>query len=208
MSELPESRLSQSQLERFVALKSELSGAFPSARFHLANSGGIWNAKRWSLRGLTDCVRPGLALYGIPPWADAPTRGLVPVMTYQATVVAVHQLRPGDSIGYGATFTAPGKGGKGGEPVYAAILGAGYADGVKRALSNQGYAWLGGRSTRFLGMVSMDLCAVGAFASTRVGEQVELLGPHVDPWAQARAAGTIPYELLTSLSVRVQRKYV
>lgn len=203
MSELPESRLSQSQLERFIALKSELAGAFPSAQFHLANSGGIWNAKRWNLKGLTDIVRPGLALYGIPPWADAPTRGLVPVMTYQASVVAVHQLKSGDSIGYGATFTA-----KGSEPVYAAVLGAGYADGVKRALSNQGYAWLGGRSTRFLGMVSMDLCAVGAFASTCVGDRVELLGPHVDPWAQSRAAATIPYELLTSLSVRVQRKYV
>lgn len=78
MSELPESRLSQQQLERFIALKSELAGAFPSAHFHLANSGGIWNAKRWSLRGLTDVVRPGLALYGIPPWADAPVRGSCP----------------------------------------------------------------------------------------------------------------------------------
>lgn len=205
MSELPESRLSQQQLERFIALKSELAGAFPAAQFHLANSGGIWNSKRWSLRGLTDVVRPGLALYGITPWADAPTRGLTPVMTYQASVIAVHALKPGEGIGYGATFKVPGKTS---EPVYAAVLGAGYADGVKRALSNQGYAWLNGRSTRFLGMVSMDLCAVGGFASTRVGDRVELLGSHVDPWAQARAAGTIPYELLTSLSVRVQRKYV
>lgn len=142
-------------------------------------------------------------------------------MTYKASVVAVHALRPGDSIGYGATFKVPGKvsgkvqakvpgkeASKSDEPVYAAVLAAGYADGIKRALSNQGYAWLGGRSTRFLGMVSMDLCSVGAFSSTRVGDRVELLGPHVDPWAQSRAAGTIPYELLTSLSVRVQRKYV
>lgn len=203
MSETPDSRLCQQQLERFIAIKSELAGAFPAAQFHLANSGGIWNAKRFGLKGLTDVVRPGLALYGIAPWADAPARGLEPVMTFRAAVVAVHALKPGESIGYGATYTAPKS-----EPVFAATLSAGYADGIPRALGNQGYAWSQGRSSRFLGMVSMDLCAVGAFANTRVGERVELLGPHVDPWAQARAAGTIPYELLTSWSARVQRSYV
>jgi alanine racemase len=205
MSELPDSKLSQLQLERFVALKSELAGAFPSAHFHLANSGAIWNAKRWGLKGLTDVVRPGLALYGVPPWSGAPARGLAPVMTYTAGVLAVHALKAGESLGYGASFKVPSKAT---EPVQVAILAAGYADGVKRMFSNQGYAWLGGRETRFLGMVSMDLSAVGAFASTRVGDRVELIGPHVDPWTQARSAGTIPYELLTSVSARVQRRYV
>jgi alanine racemase len=204
MSEDPESRLSQQQLERFVILKSELGQAFPSAQFHLANSGGIWNQKRWGLQGLTDAVRPGLSLYGIPPWSDAPVRGLVPVLTFKASVVAVHQLKPGESIGYGASYKVPAKAP---EPVFAAVLAAGYADGVSRALSNQGYAWLGDKATRFLGMVSMDLCAIAGSASTRVGDMAELLGPHVDIWAQARAAGTIPYELLTSLSARVKRKH-
>ena len=204
MSEGPESRLSQQQLERFVAIKSELGPVFPSAQFHLANSGGIWNQKRWGLQGLTDAVRPGLALYGIPPWPEAPVRGLFPVITFKAAVVAIHALKPGESIGYGASYKVPVKAT---EPVYAAVLAAGYADGVKRMLSNQGYAWLGGKATRFLGMVSMDLCAVGATSSTKVGDMAELLGPHVDIWAQSRAAGTIPYELLTSLSARVKRTH-
>jgi alanine racemase len=209
MSERPDARLTQQQIERFAAIKAELEPAFPSASFHLANSGAIWNAKRLGLSGpkggLTDVVRPGLALYGVPPWDGAPLRGLEPVMTYTAQVIAVHALKAGESLGYGGTFSVPGKAA---EPVQVAILSAGYGDGVHRMLSNQGHGWLGGRETRFLGMVSMDLCAVGAFASTRVGDRVELFGPHVDPWAQARAAGTIPYELLTSVTARVQRRHV
>lgn len=205
MGELPEHRLSLLQLERFRAIRSELSGAFPGAMFHMANSGCIWNAKKWGLSGFTDLVRPGISLYGVPPAPDAPARGLIPVMTYSANVVAVHALKAGESIGYGASFTVPSKSK---EPVQVAVLSAGYADGIKRILSNQGYGWLGGRPTRFLGMVSMDLCAVGAFSSTRVGDRVELLGPHVDPWVQSRAAGTIPYDLLTSVSARVKRRYV
>jgi alanine racemase len=204
ISENAEDRLSQQQLERFIALKGEFHSAFPSTQFHLANSGGIWNQKHWGLKGLTDAVRPGLALYGVPPWADAPMRGLTPVMTYKASVIAVHQLKPGESVGYGAAYKVPSKPA---EPAYVAILSAGYADGVIRSLSNRGYGWLGGKPTRFLGRVSMDLSAVAATSSTRVGEFVEVMGPRVDAWAQAKAADTIPYELLTSVSSRVQRRY-
>jgi alanine racemase len=125
-------------------------------------------------------------------------------MTFKATVMAVHALKPGESIGYGAAYKVPPKSN---ETVHAAILSAGYADGIPRALSNQGHAWINGRASRFLGMVSMDISAVAATAATRPGDMAEIIGPHVDLWAQARAAGTIPYELLTSLSARVQRQY-
>jgi alanine racemase len=78
---------------------------------------------------------------------------------------------------------------------------------VRRSLSNQGFAWLGGRAERVVGTVSMDLTALSAQASTKPGDWAELLGPRVDIWAQARAAGTIPYELLTGISPRVKRDY-
>jgi len=194
MAETPDSRLTHQQMELFVVIRKELGSTLPGTQFHLANSAGIWNQKLLGLSGLTDAVRPGLSLYGVPPWPQAPERGLLPVMTFRAQVIAIHRLKAGDSIGYGGTFKVSGN-----EPVFAAILAAGYADGVKRSLSSQGHAWLGGRPTRFLGTVSMDLCAVEATAQTRVGEWAELIGPHVDPWAQAKAAGTIPYELLTSM---------
>jgi alanine racemase len=202
MSEAAESKLSQLQLDQFRTIRRDLGKIAPGAQFHLANSGGIWNQKSFQLKDLTDVVRPGLSLYGIPPWAGAPSKGILPVLTLRASVIAVHRLKPGDSMGYGGTFRVTGK-----DPVYAAILSAGYADGIKRALSNRGHAWLEGKSTRFLGNVSMDLCAVQCTPETQIGSWAEILGPQVDPWAQAKAADTIPYELLTSLSVRVKREY-
>lgn len=204
MSEQALAPLTQLQVDRFRALKAELASAFPAAHFHLSNSGAIWNHKQLGLKDLTDVVRPGLALYGVPPWEGAPSRGIEPVLTFKASVIAVHQLRPGDAIGYGARFKVPSRSS---EPVFAAILAAGYADGLQRVLSNQGFAWLNGKPTHFLGTVSMDLSAVAATAKTRLGDTAEILGHNVDPYAQAKQAGTIPYELLTSLSARVQRQY-
>lgn len=205
-SEIHDSQLTQMQLEKYIQIRKELGTVFPGARFHLSNSGAIWNQKNFALGELTDVSRPGLSLYGVPPWPNAPMRGLTPVLQFKAQVIAVHRLRPGDSIGYGGTFSVKG-GRSGDDSVYAAILGAGYADGVLRGLSNRGFAWLNGKPTRFLGTVSMDLCAIECQAGTQVGSWAELFGPHVDPWAQAQAAGTIPYEILTSLSSRVKRIY-
>ena len=198
----PESKLSISQKERFISLRGELSGAFPNAHFHLASSSGIWKHQAWGLKDLTDVVRPGIALYGIAPWDGAPERGLTPVMSLKASVVAVNQLKRGDSTGYGGAFTFAGT-----DLTYVATLSAGYADGIQRALSNYGYAWVSGHASRFTGVVSMDLCTIGCTAKTRVGEWAEIIGPKVDIWAQAREARTIPYELLTSISSRVQRVY-
>lgn len=216
IGEDPRAPLSRRQLERFVWLKGELSGLLPRAQFHLANSAAIWGHKEWGLKDLTDGVRPGLSLYGIPPWEGAPERGLEPVLTLRASVVSVHRLKPGESMGYGAQFTVPSKGPQA-KPVFAAVLAAGYADGVSRRMSGEvrrngeiqggGWVWLGGEARRMLGRVSMDFCAVLASSSTRIGEWAEILGPNVEPWAQARAAGTIPYELLTSVSQRVKRIY-
>jgi len=131
----------------------------------------------------------------------------------EATVMSVRALKVGDQIGYGGTFTvnAPdsprGEITKPGAPFYTATLAAGYADGVLRSLSNRGYAWLNDQESRFLGVISMDLSVVGCTAKTRPGDLAQILGPNVDIWAQAKAAGTIPYELLTSLSTRVRRFY-
>ena len=202
ISESAVSRLTQLQLKKFKVLKSEFLSVVPGARFHLANSGGIWNHQAMDLEDLTDVVRPGIALYGVPPWLGASSRGLVPVMTFKVSVAAIHCLKPGDSIGYGGTFRVTGN-----DRVIAAILAAGYADGIHRSLGPQGRVWLDGKLTRFLGVVSMDLCAVQCRAETQVGAWAEILGPHTDPWVQAQAAGTIPYELFTSLTARIKRVY-
>lgn len=204
LGEDPEASLSLSQRERFASIRRSFASTCPGTLFHISNSAALWGKKLWGLDGLTDIVRPGLALYGVPPWAGAPVRGLVPVMTLCARVIAIARLKEGDRVGYGGVFKVS-KVDAGGPRV--ATLAAGYADGIPRALGESGKVWLGGRLTRFLGRISMDLCAVEAQSDTRVGDWAEFLGPHIDPWIQAKGAGTIPYELFTSLSTRVRRVY-
>jgi alanine racemase len=208
MAESPDARLSQAQKERFIALRSELSGILPSTHFHLGNSAAIWNQKQWGLTELTDVVRPGISLYGVPPWAGAPARGIAPVMTLRARIMAIHRLKPGEGTGYGARFKV-----RGNQAASVAILGAGYGDGIHRMLSGNenssgGHVWVGDRPQRILGTVSMDLCAVSCTTETQVGDWVEFMGARIEPWVQSSVAGTIPYELLTSVSPRVKRIYV
>lgn len=201
MAEEPDSKLTRSQVQCFQAIRRELAGIMPATHFHMANSAGIWNQKQYGLQDLTDHVRPGLALYGIAPWKGAPRRGLQPVMSLEAKVVQLGKLRVGESIGYGGTFKAK-------EVTPYAILGAGYADGVSRSLGNKGAISLQGQRCRLIGRVSMDLCAIETNSvKARVGDWAQILGPEVDAWELAEAAGTIPYEILTSVSGRVQRIY-
>ena len=205
VAEDPSHPLTKKQLEVFRGITSAVKSSWTDTLFHLANSGSIWNAREFRLEGWTDVVRPGISLYGVPPWPGAPARGLVPAMEIRAQVAARRQLKPGESVGYGAHFRVKGSD----SPLEIAILSAGYADGVHRMNSGIGEAGgrvlLGGRLRRFLGIVSMDLSAVECDASTQVGEWASLFGPGLEPWTQAKAAGTIPYEVLTSVSRRVRR---
>lgn len=197
-SEAPKQGASRAQLSAFERLRSELSSRVGQARFHLANSGAILSSKAWKLESLTHWARPGIALYGVSPSPKISTPRLRAVQSIHAKILNILNLKKGDRVGYGGTFVAP-------RAMRLAIVGAGYADGVPRALSGRGQVFVNGRSERILGMVSMDLCAVGCAPETKVGDYVEVLGPQVDPWRQAKAAGTIPYELLTNLAVRERR---
>ena len=194
----PEEKLARGQLESFKAVRSQLEPVCPGAHFHLANSSAIWNAKLWGLERLTDVVRPGISLYGVPPYPGAPARGLHPVLTLKSQIVDRRALKPGETIGYGGSYRAR-------ESTEVAILAIGYADGLKRG--STGHVLIGGRKYPFVGIVSMDLSAVVCPKSARPGDWAQILGPGIDPWEQARAAGTIPYEFLTSVAQRVERTY-
>jgi alanine racemase len=208
MAEDPSAPLSVRQLRAFRALHAELRPIVPdSTDFHLGNSAALWRAADWGLGHLTTRARPGLSLYGIAPRELKERRhlrqGLRPVMELLAPVVAVQQLKSRDQVGYGGRFVAP-------RPMKIAILGMGYADGLPRLWGQKGsgaVARIGSRDCEWLGTVSMDLSAVRAPSGVRVGGQARILGEGIDAWKQADAAGTIPYELLTSLSARVQRIY-
>ena len=199
-AENPHSALSQMQAQKFAALIDLWKSIFPKIRFHMGNSAALWNARAWKLGGLTHLVRPGISLYGIPPWAQAKSFGLKPVLTLKAPVMDVRAIRRSESVGYNGTFIASRK-------LNVAVLAGGYGDGIHRSLGNRGHVWLEGKRCAVIGNVSMDLTTVKCPASTQIGNWAELWGPHINPWRQAQSAGTIPYEMLTSISDRVLRTY-
>jgi alanine racemase len=146
-------------------------------------------------------VRPGIGLYGGGPFARSHPQ-LRPVATLAAPILQVRAVAAGETIGYGATFTA--------ERAYrVAVLAAGYADGVLRSSAGRGRAWFAGDFRRILGRISMDLMVVDVTGCEAAGPgaMVELLGPHVTVDEAAEAAGTAAYEVLTRLGPRAERVY-
>ena len=153
-----------------------------------------------------DWVRPGIAAYGGSPdypQHDAAHWGLQPTMTLTARLIAVNQLRAGDSVGYGSTFTAEG-------PMRVGVVACGYADGYPRHAPSGTPVLVDGVRSRTLGRVSMDMIVVdlSAVPQARLGSEVTLWGQAstgaVLPIDEvAHAAGTVGYELMCALAQRV-----
>jgi alanine racemase len=144
-------------------------------------------------------LRPGVALFG--SWAsDAPQAPpLQPAARAFAPILQLRDLSPGDTVGYGATYTA-------GRAMRVATVGAGYADGIPRSLSNKGFAAIEGVLCPYLGRVSMDLIVIDVTeANAHLGADVELLGDYVRLDDLAAAAGMIPYEILTNFGAAMRR---
>ena len=178
------------QWERFQAVVASLPAR--PALVHAANSAAALEGSRFA----ADLVRPGIFLYG-----GAAGLTPAPVAALRARVVAARRVAAGDAIGYGATWTAPCA-------TTIATLGVGYADGVLRSLSNRGAVELGRGVHPIAGRVKMDMTLVDVGDEpVRPGDVATLFGGRVTLDAQAAAAGTISYELLTSLGRRVERRY-
>uniref|UniRef100_B0SWK5 Alanine racemase n=1 Tax=Caulobacter sp. (strain K31) TaxID=366602 RepID=B0SWK5_CAUSK len=187
----PDHPLNARQLARFT----EAAALFPNARRSLANSGGIFLGDPYHF----DQCRPGISLYGGGP-RDIPDTRIQAVVTLEAPVLQTRVVPRGESIGYGAAFTAQ-------ETTRVAILAAGYADGVPRAAHPRGAVWFDGARRPMLGRVSMDLIAVDITDcdAARPGAMMQILGPDVLVDDAAAAAGTTAYELLTRIAPRARR---
>jgi alanine racemase len=197
------------QLAYFHAICERLRQAgVNAARVHTSSTNAIGYGR---VEGWHNMVRAGHALYGYvsPPRGDAPPQLLRvrPALTWKARLLAVKDIPEGALVGYGGTFRAP-------RPMRIGILGAGYADGMFHRLSNRGKVIADGRITPILGTISMDLTTIDLSHTTRLGpgDDVTLLGcegeARLDAQQIARAAGTISYNILCSISARVRRVYV
>ncbi len=190
----PAHPLNERQCRRFAAARA----LFPGLPASLAASSGIFLGPAWH----ADWTRPGAALYGLNPTPEA-ANPMRPVAQLSARILQVRDVDAGDSVGYGASYRCAA-------PTRLAIVAAGYADGLFRALSNRGCGHFGEQPVPLVGRVSMDLTIfdVGAASPARPGETITLMGPGNDADAIARAAGTIGYEILTALGARYHRHYL
>ena len=185
--------LNRAQLERFRAALAML----PPAPASFAATAGVELGREY----LFDIVRPGLGLYGGNPVPSRPNPYRT-VAGLTARVLQVRRVEEGETVGYGAMFTAR-------RPTVLAIAAAGYADGLMRALGSRGHATIGGRRVPFAGRISMDLAALDVTdLHVHAGAEVEFLGDTVTLEEMAAAAGTINHEILTALSPRAGRVYV
>jgi alanine racemase len=184
------SALNAVQRDRFGAVAATVS----AKRYALANSAGICLGTGYSF----DLVRPGLALYGGVPREEA--AGHIGQVAYpEAEVIQRRTVRTGETIGYGATWTARAD-------TEAAIVNIGYADGYLRCFAGKGSATANGKSLPLIGRVSMDLIAldVSEAPELREGDWVTL---DYELPAAAEATGLSQYELLTGLSDRLERRW-
>ena len=176
-------------------LFAAVAAAVPAKRYSLANSAGICLGADYAF----DLVRPGLALYGGIPRDEA--IGHIAQVAYpQAEVLQRRVVRGGESIGYGATWTAS-------RDTAAAIVNIGYADGYLRCFAGKGSASLGGMALPLIGRVSMDLVALDVSAAPDLQEGDWVTLDYDLPTASA-ASGLSQYELLTGLSERFERRWI
>jgi alanine racemase len=200
-SEAPQEPSNAAQIAAFAQARA----LFPAARASLANSSGVFlpSAPQY------DMVRPGYALYGGNPTPEAPNP-MLPVVRLQARVIQTRAVEAGAPVGYNSTWTAPG-------PRRLATIGLGYADGFLRAGSGpagrQGaLAMAGDVACPVVGRISMDLTVIDVTdapaESVAPGSLVEILGRRIGIDDLAARAGTIGYEILTSLGRRYARAYL
>lgn len=180
--------LNTAQLERFRALVPVL----PARRYSFANSAGICLGSDYAF----DLTRPGLALYGGIPRAEA-VGSIRQVVYPQAQVLQRRRIAAGEAVGYNATFMA-------GADMELAVLNIGYADGYLRAFSGKGAVLADKDRLPVLGRVSMDLLIVDATARPDIGEG-DWLTIDYGPSDAARLSGLSQYELLTGLGQRFDR---
>ena len=201
------SEMNKQQLESF----RQVSAAYEGIDSSLAASGGIFVGSDYHF----DLTRPGIALYGGEA-VNGLANPMRPVVTAEARIIQVRTAKAGESVGYGRALQLT-------RDSRLAVVSAGYADGYLRSQSSGGvplrqvvpeggYGFLAGRKIPIAGRITMDLTIFDVTDlpenAVRAGDYVELFGKNVLVDDVARSAGTIGYEILTSIGLRHERRYL
>lgn len=191
----PEKPQSEMQRSRFEAICARLPG-IPAS---LAATGGIMLGESFH----HDLTRPGIGLYGQPPVPELAPH-IRPVLSLHARVLQIRQAEKGETVGYNATATLT-------RPSRLATVAGGYADGIRRQLSNQGGVHAKGLTAPIIGRVSMDTTIIDITDwpedHLSPGDRVDFLHDGYTAEDMARATGTIAYDVLTALGLRAKQHY-
>jgi alanine racemase len=200
----PDSGFFDEQLGRFAQLVERVRAEHPDLLVHAANSAA-------TLRDAAshfDMARCGIAIYGLDPFQTDPfARGLEPALELRSYVADIKRFPAGASAGYGQRWRAPAD-------TWVGVLPIGYGDGVRRGLTNNGEALVGGVRYPFVGTVSMDNVTVdlGPDSSVEPGSTAVLIGAQRDDQILceevARRLQTINYEVTCGIASRVPRVQV
>lgn len=194
-ADMPGSEQTAAQLATFATLHEVLQGPVS-----LSNSAAVLT----STAPQDNWVRPGLALYGVSPFAHKVSGdiGLRPVMTLQASVISTRTIAAGERVGYGGTWQAA-------QPTRIGILAIGYGDGYPRHAPAGTPVFIDGQRYPLAGRVSMDMIAVdlGLDSRVEIGSTGVLWGPQLPVEEIAGWVDTIPYELLCNVARRVVLDY-
>jgi len=191
------------QYERFVDVLEALGTRAEGLIRHLANSAGLMTFPDSHF----DMVRAGISIYGIYPSPDLSDRVLLePALSFKARVGLVKRLKAGEPISYGQRYTTKTE-------TNVVTVPIGYADGLRRGLTNRGEVLIGGRRYRISGTVTMDHFLVDVSDDkVEIGDEVVLIGgqggEEITAQEIADLLETIPYEVVCSISARVRRLYV
>lgn len=192
-------RYTLGQIGTFEQMTGYMAARLPY-RFmrHILNSAGIVRFPRYAY----DMVRLGIGLYGINTLPAPVENPLEPVARLRTVIISLRQVAPGEAVGYGRKGLVD-------MPSLVATLPIGYADGFCRHFGNGAVrVKVNGRWAPTIGNVCMDQCMIDVTGITcRVGDTVEVFGPDTPVERLSEAIGTIPYEILTSVSPRVKRLY-
>jgi alanine racemase len=191
------------QGELFIKTVAEIKKTFDlSPLLHACNSAGVMNFPEYHF----DYVRPGLMLYGVQPGGRF-DKEVTPVLSWTSLICNMRVLHPGECVGYGRTF-------KSDRTMIVGTVPVGYADGLNWRIKNGGFVLIDGKKVPILGRICMDQFMVDLtdVSSTELGSKVTLIGQdkteRIRAETIAEIAGTIPYEVLTSLGGRIKYQYI
>jgi len=193
------------QLQVFDQLYQQLQAAGVNIPIrHAANSPALMQLPQSHY----ELCRPGIILYGLLPMTHTGQEaGFRPVMSWKAKISHLKIIEKGQSVGYGRSFIAT-------KPTKVATLPLGYADGLRRSLSNRGEVLLKGQKAGIIGKICMDqtMIDVTGIGNVQVGDEVTIIGQDqnevINADQMARSLDTISYEVLCGIAKRVPRVYV